>query len=197
MARARAHIDHAAVAAAFAPDGFYGVTAADVARHSSIAKATLYARGHSKEAVFLACVEAEVERLLDALYEADLRTRTLSCRQRVGAQAVSVIQHGCDHPAAARLLYLTAHHRASAVARGVDAALARLPARVAVALRRESTGSRADQVAVALMGAASALALTRPADAVAAGQLLGDAFAAILEPEPSGADERVRSISVY
>jgi AcrR family transcriptional regulator len=197
MARARARIDHAAVAGAFAPDGFYGVTAADVARHASVAKATLYARGHSKEAVFLACVEAEVERLLDALYEADLRTRTLSCRQRVAAQAVSVIQHGCDHPDAARLLYLTAHHRSSAVARGVEGALARLPARIAVVLKRDSSDARAERVAMALMGAASALALTRPADAIAAGQLLGDAFAAVLEPDPSGEDERVRSIGVY
>jgi AcrR family transcriptional regulator len=197
MARARARIDHAAVAAAFAPDGLHGVSAADVARHSSIAKATLYARGGSKEAIFLACVEAEVERLLDALSEADLRTRTLSSRQRVAAQALSVIQHGRDHPAAARLLHVTARHRTSTVAPGVDAALARLPARVAVALRRDTTDARAGQVAVALMGAASALALTRPRDAVAAGQLLGDAFAAVLEPEPSDDDERVRSIGVY
>jgi AcrR family transcriptional regulator len=197
MARARARIDHTAVAAAFAPDGLHGVTAADVARHSSIAKATLYARGGSKEAIFLACVEAEVERLLDALYEADLRTRRLSCRQRVAAQALAVIQHGHDHPAAARLLHVTAHHRSSAVALEVDAALARLPARVAVVLRRDTTDVRAEQVAVALMGAASALALNRPADAVAAGQLLGDAFAVVLESEPSDEEERVRSIGVY
>lgn len=64
-------------------------------------------------------------------------------------------------------------------------------------LRRDTTDARAEQVAVALMGAGSGLALTRPADAVAAGQLLGDAFAAMLEPEPSGDDERVRTIGVY
>jgi hypothetical protein len=64
-------------------------------------------------------------------------------------------------------------------------------------LRRDTTDVRAEQVAVALMGAASALALNRPADAVAAGQLLGDAFAVVLESEPSDEEERVRSIGVY
>lgn len=95
MAGVRARIDHAAVAAAFAPDGLHGATAADVARHSSIAKATLYARGRFKEAIFLGCVEAEVERLMDPRSEADVRTRTLRSRQ-----------HGVapDFPAAVQVL---------------------------------------------------------------------------------------------
>lgn len=95
MAGARARIDHAAVAAAFAPDGLHGATAADVARHSSIAKATLYARGRFEEAIFLGCVEAEVERLMDPLSEADVRTRTLRSRQ----QGVAL-----DFPAAVQVL---------------------------------------------------------------------------------------------
>ena len=54
----------------FARDGLHGVGMVEVARASGVAKPTLYRAHPSKDALFLACVEAEVERLLERLYEA-------------------------------------------------------------------------------------------------------------------------------
>src|SRR5215218_4854623 len=96
--RPRARLDHAAIAAAFAPDGLHGVRAEDVARRAGVAKPTLYAHGRSKEAVFLACVEAEAERLLARLYDADVGTRDLGVAARATALARAVLEHAEAHP---------------------------------------------------------------------------------------------------
>jgi AcrR family transcriptional regulator len=196
--RPRAHLDYAAIAAAFAPDGLHGTTAAEVARRARLAKPTLYARGRSKDAVFLACVEAEVERLLGRLGEAELATRGAPARPRLAAVAGSIIAHGVELPASARLIHATAAHASSTVAGEVEAALARLPARVEAILRAVTTPGCAAVIAPALVGAAGALAMRPPADPAAAAQLLGEAFAAGLEPPAgAGADERVQSVSLY
>jgi len=198
MARPRARLDHAAIARAFAPDGLHGVSSAEVARRAGVAKPTVYAHGGSKEGVFLACIEAEVERLLSLLSEADLATRTLSARSRLEAIALAVIEHASQHPDAARLLHLTARHRSSAVAAAVDGALARLPARIALLLRADTSPESAEQIAAALLGAAAALGFTRPRDPAAAAGMLGDAFATVLEParlEIEG--EPVRDFGLY
>jgi AcrR family transcriptional regulator len=198
MPRPRARLDHAAIAFAFAPDGLHGVSSAEVARRAGVAKPTLYARGGSKESVFFACVEAEVERLLSLLAHADLATRTLPARLRLTAIALAVIGHVRAHPDAARLLHLTARHRSSGVAEAVDAALARLPARIARVLRTDATPESAEQVAVALLGAAAAVGFTRPGDPEAAAARLGEAFAAVLEPAPAGAEESaVQTVGLY
>src|SRR5690349_4831798 len=126
MPRPRARLDHARIAAAFAPDGLHGVSAAQVAARAGIAKPTLYAHGRSKEQVFLACVEAEVERLLDRLYAAEQRTRELTAARRAGALVLAILEHAARWPDSARLLHVTAHHRGSAVAGAVDAALERI-----------------------------------------------------------------------
>lgn len=192
MPRPRARLDHAAIAVAFAPDGLHGVRAADVAARAGVAKPTLYAHGHSKEQVFLACVEAEVERLLDRLYEAQQGSRELSARRRASALALAFLQHAADSPQSARLLHATARHATSTVAVAVDAALARMPARVCEALRCEP------EVGVALCGAAGALALVAVADLDTAAALVGDAFGSRLEaaPEP-GDDHGVVSVGIY
>src|SRR5690348_13618078 len=65
MPRARASIDTAALAAAFAADGLHGTPIDRVAEAVSLAKPTLYARGGDKEALFALAVEAEVERLVE------------------------------------------------------------------------------------------------------------------------------------
>lgn len=198
MSRPRARLDQAAVAAAFAPDGLHGVSASEIARQAGVAKPTLYAHGRSKDAVFLACVEAEVERLLDRLYVAQERTRQLTARQRIAALAQAVLEHGREDPSAARLLHLTARHRSSSVAGDVDAALARLPARIAAALRGDAGPERAAQIGAALLAAAGALALAADCDEDAARDLLADAFTAALDPVgPGGADADARSVSVY
>ncbi len=198
MPRPRARLDQSAIATAFAADGLHGVSADEVARRAGVAKPTLYAHGHSKDAVFLACVESEVERLLDRLYVAEDRTRGLSATHRIGALALAVIEHGLEHPAAARLLHATARHRTSSVAGEVDAALARLRAGIAAALREHVTFGQADHVATALLGAAGAFALDASPDTPAAAPLLGRAFNAVLErPDRDHERPAVESVDLY
>ena len=67
MPRARAQLDTAALARAFAADGLHGTPIDRVAAAAGLAKPTLYARGGDKEELFALAVEAEVERLLDRL----------------------------------------------------------------------------------------------------------------------------------
>jgi AcrR family transcriptional regulator len=157
--RPRARLDPAALTRAFAPDGLHGTSSAAVARSAGVAKPTVYAHAGSKEGAFAACVDAEVERLLTLLSEAELASRSAPARVRLAALAAAIIRHGRESPAAARLLHQTARHASSSVAAEVDAALARLPARIVAILRRDATPERAEIVAVALLGAASALAL--------------------------------------
>jgi AcrR family transcriptional regulator len=200
MPRPRARLDSAAVTHAFAPDGLHGATSEAIARCAGVAKPTVYAHGGSKEAVFLACVEAEVERLLSEISQADLQTRASPARGRIAALAEAIMDHGHVHPAAARLLHVTARHSASGVAADVDAALARLPARLASILRRDTTPSCADRVAPALLGAAAALALNggAPGSPERDAALLGGAFAAALEPAADAAGtDRVQSVGLY
>jgi AcrR family transcriptional regulator len=191
MARARARLDHAAIAVAFAPDGLHGVTAAEVAARAGVAKPTLYAHGRSKEGVFLACVEAEVERLLDRLYDAGQRTRDLTPSRRAGALALAIVEHAAAAPHSARLLHVTARHTASGVAAAVDAALDRIPARVTETLRCEP------ERGLALAAAAAALGVQGTADPYAAAALLGDAFGAGLEAAADAGDEGVASVGIY
>ncbi|MDQ6775376.1 MAG: TetR/AcrR family transcriptional regulator [Actinomycetota bacterium] len=202
MPRPRARLDHAAIARAFAPDGLHGARAADLARSAGVAKPTLYAHGQSKDALFLACVQAEVERLIAELSDAELTTREMLAPQRVSALIRAVLAHADAHPAGARLLHLTARHASSTVAEDVDAALARIPARVADALRHDlahdTTGQLASAVATALVGAAGALAIARDLDASWSAQLIGDAFAAVLAAAgPSETDEHVTVVGLY
>lgn len=185
MPRPRATIDQAAITGAFAPDGLHGVSADELARRAGIAKPTLYAHGRSKEALFAATVEAEVERLIARLHGADLRTAGQPLHQRAAALALAVLEHAIRQPAAFRLLHVTARHHRSAVAADVDRALRRIPDRIAAALRRELPESRAPAVATvaeALHGAAVAVALAGSADRVADAAVLGRAFAAGLRP---------------
>ncbi|HWI22790.1 MAG TPA: TetR/AcrR family transcriptional regulator [Baekduia sp.] len=199
MPRPRAQLDQAAIAEAFAPDGLHGVSAAMVARAAGVAKPTLYVHGNSKEAVFLACVEAEVERLLNRLYDAGVRTRDGSPAARAGALATAILDHARAHPAGARLLYVTARHTDSSVAAQVDATLARVPARVAELLRREPDGADglSESVATALVGAAAALALTPTPHTHSVAARLGETLAETLEPAPVATGDAVTSIGIY
>lgn len=198
MPRPRARLDPAAVTRAFAPSGLHGATSEAIARSAGVAKPTVYAHAGSKEAIFLACVEAEVERLLSEISQADLETRSLSARARVAALAEAIIEHGRTHPAAARLLHLTARHTGSGVATDVDAALTRLPAGIASILRRDTAPACAERLAPALLGAAAAIALSGGRDPDRDGAMLGEAFSAVLEPLDHGTEvERVQSIGLY
>jgi AcrR family transcriptional regulator len=182
MPRARSRIDPAELAAAFAPDGLHGVSASELARHAGVAKPTLYAHGGSKDAVFLACVEAEVERLLQRLHGADAATAGHDLERRATALSAALLAHAASHPAAFRLLHRTAEHRSSTVAGAVDRALARIPQRLDAALghAREGAGT-------ALWGAAGALAAA-VTDRNAAAALLGRGIAAACAPAATPAD---------
>jgi AcrR family transcriptional regulator len=190
MPRARTRLDHAAIAAAFAPDGLHGVSAAQVAARAGIAKPTLYAHGRSKELVFLACVEAEVERLLDRMYDAERAARDRSAVHRARALVLALLEHAARWPHSARLLHVTARHRTSTVAEAVDAALERIPARVADVLRCDR------EHALALCAAAGALVVAGVADRDAAAARLGEAFGRDLDAAVAP-DAHVRTVSLY
>lgn len=206
MSRPRSRIDHRAVASAFAPDGLHGVSASEVARRAGIAKPTLYAHGQSKEAVFLACVEAEVERLLTRLHAADARTRDAGLTARAQAFALALIDHARAHPDAFRLLHVTARHAGSSVAEATDGALDRVPRWIAAALRRdvpraldgEADGART--MAIALHGAAVALAMDAPWRRVERERLaavLGAALAAAIAPGGTVDEEAAVDVGIY
>ncbi|RKQ90737.1 TetR family transcriptional regulator [Solirubrobacter pauli] len=99
MARARAQINTAALAAAFADGGLHGTSIDRVVAAAGVARPTLYARGGDKDELFALAVEAEVERLierfeggvgqiaaaLDEYVELDPGARLLLVTARVGA----------------------------------------------------------------------------------------------------------------
>lgn len=205
MARPRSSIDQKAVAAAFAPDGLHGVSAGEVAERAGIAKPTLYAYGKSKDAVFLACVEAEIERLVDRLYAAGARTREAPLSARASAIALAIIDHSRADPAAFRLLNVTARHTTSSVAQKVDDALDRIPTLIAGVLRRdvpraEDGSDPAMTLALALHGAAVAMALDPPwrraeRDRLAA--LVGAAIAHVVAPDGEPDDAGATDVGIY
>lgn len=186
MARPRATIDHARLAEAFAPDGLHGVSAAELASRAGVAKPTLYARMRSKEEVFLACVESEVERLLARLHGAEAASAGLSLEHRMIALARSLAAYAQDTPAGFRLLHVTARHRRSGVASAVDRALERVPARIAAALRHDVPGEPDAQMAArALHGALTAILAAAPPDAAPQAERVARALAgAFATPEP-------------
>lgn len=151
---------------AFAADGIHGVGMVEIARASGVAKPTLYRVHPSKDALFLACVEAEVERLLERLYGAwadALAEAAVAARgsggaggagaapgsggaagalhrtplaAAIAALARALLAHADERPAAFRLLFTTADHRGSAVADDVAGALDRIVDRLAELLAR-------------------------------------------------------------
>ena len=83
------------------------------------------------------------------------------------------MDHAAAHPKARDCCTCTARHSSSSVAEAVDATLARIPGRIAEALRRDLQEDRAETAATALYGAAVALALAPPPEREAAPGLLG------------------------
>jgi AcrR family transcriptional regulator len=161
----RAELDMDGLVEAFAADGIHGVGMVEIARASGVAKPTLYRVHPSKDALFLACVEAEVERLLERLYgawaeatggpaaaapaasrgaagAAPAASRVAAGVARsplaaaIAALARALLAHADERPAAFRLLFATADHRGSAVADDVAGALDRIVDRLAELLAR-------------------------------------------------------------
>lgn len=195
MARPRAHLELAALADAFAPDGLHGVSANELAVALRVAKSTLYVHGASKEELFLRAVEAEVERVVGALHAAERASAGRSARDRATASARALLDHAAARPAGARLLARTAHHAGSSVAPEVAAALQRIPERMAAGLRRDLAADGLDPadapfLARALLGAVQALGEVRPGERRPARPALAALAAALVPPPPPPGPEQ-------
>ena len=132
----RAEIDSLRLVEAFAPDGLHGVGVVELARAAGVAKPTLYRLHASKDAAFLTCVEAEVERLLERLYATYARTLDGSLERALTALARALLAYADEEPAAFRLLLVTAAHRTSTVADDVAGAIDRIVDRLGELLAR-------------------------------------------------------------
>lgn len=184
----RADPDLAGLVRAFAADGIHGAGVAELARAAGVAKPTLYRLHPSKDALFLACVEGEVEQLLERLYAAWAKTLDATLPAALGALARALLAHADERPDAFRLLFQTAEHRRSTVADDVSDTLARVVDRLAELLARHPAwhADPADaELAAGLLPAAAVHAVRRKAepwdrDAMAA------RIAAVLEPPAFG-----------
>lgn len=188
VARPRARIDLAALADAFASDGLHGIASGELASAVGVAKPTLYVHGASKDALFLRAVEAEVERVVDRLYAAERATAGRSARDRATGAARAILDHGAARPGGARLLWRTAAHGSSSVAAEVEAALRRVPDRIAAGLRRDLAAEGLDPDLAPFLGravhaSAASLAEIRPGERRPSRDRLA-ALAASVVPSP-------------
>jgi AcrR family transcriptional regulator len=152
---------------AFAADGIHGAGMIELAHAARVAKPTLYRVHGSKDALFLACVEAEVEQLLERLYAAWARRRDASLDAALAGLARALLAHADERPDAFRLLFVTADHRRSTVAADVAGTRERVVDRLAELLTRHPAwhADPADAELVAgLLPAAVANAIRRTAE---------------------------------
>lgn len=180
----RAEVDADGLVAAFATDGIHGVGTVELARAAGVAKPTLYRLHGSKDALFLACVEAEVEQLLERVYAAWARALEASLHVALAALARTLLAHADERPAAFRLLFVTAEHRHSTVAQRVADTIDRVVDRLAELLARHPAwhADPADaELVAALLPAAAVSAVRRtpePWDRAATAERI----AAVLHP---------------
>src|ERR1044072_9034824 len=132
----RAEIDLERLVAAFAPDGSHGLGIVELARAGGVAKPTLYRAYPSKDALFLACVEAEVEQLLETLYAAYAKTLDATLADALTALVRGLLTFADESPAGFRLLLVTADHHDSTVADDVAGTIDRVVDRLAELLAR-------------------------------------------------------------
>lgn len=193
----RVEIDTRRLVEVFAPDGLHGVGMVEIARATGVAKPTLYRSHPSKDALFLACVEAEVERLLERLYgawtgalagaDADVQRSQLAVA--IAALARELLAYGDEQPAGFRLLFTTAAHRGSTVADDVAGTLDRIVDRLTELLARHPAwhADPADAELVAgLLPAAAANALRRSEEPWNRDELAARIGALLLPPAFAG-----------
>src|SRR5687768_8068678 len=154
-----ASIDLNALAGALAQLGAEQASTVALARAAGVAKPTLFARFGSREALVLACVEREAERLVDHVHEP----------RDPGAGLAAYAAESPGWP----LLLLARHPAAVAARRRVAARMARG--------RRGGAGLSAEAAASALLAAAATLLEVAPDTAAAALPPL----AALLLPAPT------------
>jgi AcrR family transcriptional regulator len=163
MPRPKSTIETAKLTKAFADGGLAGTSAEQLAELAGVAKPTLYAHGHTKESLYLLAVDTEVERLLERLYRAERLTSGRTARDRATGAAHAILNHGAARPDGLRLLSRTAHEVAASGAQPAVGAVARIPDRISVMLRRDLAADGLDPnlaptLARAIWGATLALA---------------------------------------
>lgn len=184
----RAEIDTRRLIEAFAPAGLHGVGIVDVARAAGVAKPTLYRAFPSKDALFLACVEGEVERLLERLYAAYAETLEQDLPAALTAVVRELLAYADEQPAGFRLLFVTADHRGSTVSGDVAGAIDRVVDRLAELLARHPAwhADPADAELVAgLLPAAAVIAVRRTPEPWDRGAM-ATRIASQLHPPPFG-----------
>lgn len=176
----------AGLAEAFAADGIHGVGTVDLARAAGVAKPTLYRAYASKDALFLAVVEAEVEELLERLYAAWAKALDDSLDVALTALARALLAHADERPAAFRLLFVTADHRGSDVAADVAGTIERVVDRLAELLARHPAwhADPADAELVAALLPAAVVATVRRSERPWDRDEAAARIAAVVHPPP-------------
>jgi AcrR family transcriptional regulator len=151
----RRPIDYAAVAAAFAQDGFHSATMDSVADRAGVAKPTLYRYFESKEELFEAVIEAECERLIEHLSSAYERAQHLPLREQIRANTAAYMSYVRANPDTFEMLFRSNIDRSSDVSRRIEGTFDRVVERMAEVFRAElaQRGSPAGQVAHQLAAA--------------------------------------------
>ncbi len=147
----RAKIDLYAVAAAFAEGGPGAVSADDLAAAAGVAKPTLYARHRSKDELYLACLEAECERLLERLWSAYGASTGRPLEERLASPVRGMLEYAHDAPAGLRLLFGSGRPTSVAPRGRAAAVLERIHDHVAEQLRRELTEAGRDPAVSSLL----------------------------------------------
>jgi AcrR family transcriptional regulator len=154
----RRPIDYAAVAAAFAEEGFHRATMDSVAGRAGVAKPTLYRYFESKEELFEAAVSAECERLIDHLSSAYERAQELPLHEQIRANTAAYFSYVRENPDTFELLFRGNLDRSSEVSRRIERTFDRVVERMADVFRRQladrdsPAGQVADVLAAATVG---------------------------------------------
>lgn len=190
MARPKATIEPSALVSAFAGRGVGGVSSDELADAAGVAKPTLYAHGHTKETLYLLAIEAEVERLLERLHRAERLTRGRSARDRATGTTHAILNHAAARPDGLRLIARAANDRGARGTEPAATAVARIPDRISVALKRDLSADGLDAtlapfLAHAIWGATLALAAAPIRDRRPNRERLAALAASVVPPPPS------------
>jgi AcrR family transcriptional regulator len=189
MARPKAAIEPSALVGAFAAHGVGGVSSDELAAAAGVSKPTLYAHGHTKQTLYLLAVDTEVERLFERLHRADRLTRGRNARDRAKGTAHAILGHAAARPDGLRLIVRAAIDRGAPGGEGAALAVARIPERIAVGLKRDLAtdgldATLASLLAHALWGATLAIAAATR-DRHPRREVLAALAASVIPPPPT------------
>jgi AcrR family transcriptional regulator len=151
----RRPFDYAALASAFAEQGFHRATMDSVAERAGVAKPTIYRYFESKQELFEATVAAECERLIEHLFSAYEASEALPLGEGIRVATGACFEYARERPEGFQLLFMTSTDRAPGAAAQIERMHARVTERVAETFRREleARGNPAGQVADVLAAA--------------------------------------------